>query len=193
MCEKGHHVCDACHTKNGLEAIKNICMNTAEVDLIRLLEQIRQHPSVPLNGPEHHALVPGIILATYKNITGDIPSSTIEKGIKRGSSVAGGYCAFMGICGAAVGVGIAFSLILDANPLEPEKRKIVQSATQAVLAEIARLSAARCCQRDSWIALKKAASLSEIYLPVPLQTSGNLVCMQKQQNKECLGKACPLY
>lgn len=161
--------------------------------MIRLLAQIRQHPSIPINGPEHHALVPGIILTTYQNITGDISASTIETGIERGRSVAGGYCAFMGICGAAVGVGIAFSLILDANPLEPEKRKVVQSTTQTVLAKIAKLRAARCCQRDSWIALKKAAALSEVYLPVPLHAKSDLVCIQKEQNKECLGRGCPLY
>ncbi|MDY6972684.1 MAG: DUF5714 domain-containing protein [Thermodesulfobacteriota bacterium] len=193
MCEKGHHVCDACHAEDGFKVIRHICTNTAETDMIRLLEQIRQHPSIPVNGPEHHALVPGIILATYRNITGDISASTIETGIERGRSVAGGYCAFMGICGAAVGVGIAFSLILDANPLEPEKRKVVQSTTQTVLAEIAKLRAARCCQRDSWIALKKAASLSEVYLPVSFHAESDLVCMQKQQNEECLGRGCPLY
>ncbi|MDY6853951.1 MAG: DUF5714 domain-containing protein [Thermodesulfobacteriota bacterium] len=193
MCEKGHHVCDACHAEDGLKVIRHICTNTAETDMIRLLAQIRQHPSIPINGPEHHALVPGIILTTYQNITGDISASTIETGIERGRSVAGGYCAFMGICGAAVGVGIAFSLILDANPLEPEKRKVVQSTTQTVLAKIAKLRAARCCQRDSWIALKKAAALSEVYLPVPLHAKSDLVCIQKEQNKECLGRGCPLY
>jgi hypothetical protein len=193
MCEKGHHVCDACHGENGIEVIKHICMNTAETDMIRLFEQIRQHPSIPVNGPEHHALVPGVILATYRNLSHDIPSSIIETGIRRGSSVAGGHCAFMGVCGGAVGVGIAFSRILDANPLTPEKRKIVQSATQAVLADIARFRAARCCQRDSWIALKKAAELSKVYLSAPLQAEHNLICLQKQKNQECLGEGCPLW
>ncbi len=192
-CEKGHFVCDACHAENGLKLIRHICTHTAETDMIRLLDQIRRHPSVPVNGPEHHALVPGIILATYRNITGDLAEAAIETGIQRGSSVAGGYCAFMGVCGAAVGVGIAFSLILDANPLLPEKRKIVQSVTQKTLADIARLRAARCCQRDSWLALKSAAALSVKYLPAPLRAEEKLVCAQQQLNKECLGRGCPLF
>jgi LSD1 subclass zinc finger protein len=192
VCENGHFVCDACHSQDALEVIEHICLETTETDMLRLLQEIREHPTVPVHGPEHHALVPGIILATYKNLGGAISPSTIQTGIQRGSQVAGGYCAFMGVCGAAVGVGTAFSLILDANPLKPEERKAVQSATNEVLAEIAALRAARCCQRDSWIALKKAAELSQTLLPIPLHAEAPLVCRQQAKNAECMGADCPL-
>jgi hypothetical protein len=92
-----------------------------------------------------------------------------------------------------LGVGTAFSLILEANPLNPELRKTVQGSTQAVLAEIAALKAARCCQRDSWIALKKAAELSQTHLPIALCADHPLLCRQKEINKECFGKECPLF
>jgi len=191
-CEKGHFVCDACHEEDGLEIIRRICLHTQETDMLRLFEQIRSHPAIPVNGPEHHALVPGIILATYRNLGGKISAAALETGIKRGSSVAGGYCAFMGICGAAVGVGTAFSLILDANPLKAEERKKVQQAVQGVLEEIAALRAARCCQRDCWIALKKTARLSAEILPVTLKAEGDISCGQQHQNHECQGEECPL-
>lgn len=193
LCNQGHYVCDDCHMEDGLKIISHICATTQETDMICLFRQIRRHPSFPVHGLEHHALVPGVILATYRNLGGDIPASSIQRGIQRGSTVAGGYCAFMGICGAAVGVGIAFSQILDATPIKPKERKTVQDITHEVLGEIARFRAARCCQRDAWLALKKAADLSLQYLPVPLQAKGDLVCTQKNQNKECLGKGCPLY
>ena len=192
-CENGHYVCDACHVEDGLKVIQHICASTDETDMIRLLAIIRKHPAIPVHGPEHHALVPGIILAAYRNLGGDIPDSVIEAGIKRGATVAGGSCAFMGICGAAEGVGIAFSLILEANPLCPEKRSIVQHVTQSVLYEISKLKAARCCQRDTWIALKKAAALSRKYLPVPLKSDAEMNCEQQHQNKECMGQGCPLF
>jgi len=192
LCEEGHFVCDTCHLKDGLMAMEHICLETKETDMLSLLEEIRRHPAIPVHGPEHHALVPGIILATFRNLGGDIPPSIITEGIKRGSTIAGGHCAFMGVCGAAVGVGISFSLILDANPLKPSERKTVQTATQAVLAEIAKLKAARCCQRDSWIALKKAAELSSTILPITLLANASVVCRQQKNNKECLGSDCPL-
>ncbi|MDY6953929.1 MAG: DUF5714 domain-containing protein, partial [Thermodesulfobacteriota bacterium] len=192
LCEKGHFVCDTCHLKDGLKAIERICLQTEETDMLALLEAIRRHPAIPVHGPEHHALVPGIVLATFRNLGGDIGPSVIAEGIKRGSTIAGGHCAFMGVCGAAVGVGISFSLILDANPLKPSERKTVQTVTQTVLAEIAKLKAARCCQRDSWIALKKAAELSETVLPIALKANSPVVCRQRKTNKECLGSDCPL-
>ncbi len=193
MCQKGHFVCDTCHTGEAIDIINQICANTNETDMIALLKHIRNHPRIPVHGPEHHAIVPGIILSTYRNLGGKISKSTIQTGIRRGNTVSGGHCAFMGACGAAIGVGIAFSLILKATPLTPKERKIVQTVVQITLKEIAKFKAARCCQRDSWIALKKAAELSERYLELSLKADDLLECMQKDINKECLGKGCPLY
>jgi hypothetical protein len=175
-----------------LEVIERICLGTNEIDMIALLEEIRKHPVLPMHGPEHHALVPGIILSTYRNLGGKITDSTIQTGIRRGSQVTGGYCAFMGACGAALGVGVAFSLILDANPLKADARKSVQTATQQVLAEIAVLRAPRCCQRDSWIALRKAADLSKVLFPLKLHAVASLRCLQSGENAECVGEDCPL-
>ncbi len=193
MCQKGHFVCDSCHTGEAFEVINQVCINTNETDMISLLKRIRSHPRIPVHGPEHHAIVPGIILSTYRNLGGEISTSVIQTGIRRGKTVSGGHCAFMGACGAAIGVGIAFSLILEATPLTPKERKIVQNVTQITLKDIARFKAARCCQRDSWIALKKAAELSEKYLNIQLKAEDRIECNQKEINKECLGKGCPLY
>jgi hypothetical protein len=99
----------------------------------------------------------------------------------------------MGVCGGAIGVGIAFSLILDANPLKASERSAVQGVTQAVLSQIAKLKAARCCQRDGYIALAAAAEISKSLLPVALKADYKLVCKQMPLNKECLGKECPLH
>ena len=193
ICENGHYVCDECHKGDAKEIIESICLNTKETDMIKLLEVIRSHPRIPMHGPEHHAIVPGIILATYRNLGGEIDELSIQTGIDRGNTVTGGYCAFMGACGAAIGVGIAFSIILGATPLTPKERKISQNATLEALKEIARFKAARCCQRDSYLALKKAAEISERYLPIGLKAEYKLSCEQKELNRECIGKACPLY
>jgi 7,8-dihydro-6-hydroxymethylpterin dimethyltransferase len=192
-CEQGHHVCDACHSKEALPVIEHLCLSTRKTDMIELFEEIRRHPAIPVHGPEHHIMVPGIILATYRNLGGNMSMETVAAGISRGATVPGGYCGFMGICGAAVGVGIAFSLILEANPIKPVERKIVQSVTAAVLADIAVHEAARCCQRDAWIALKKAAVLSETVLPIPLKADNDLVCSQQGKIKECIRQDCPLW
>jgi len=191
-CENGHFVCDNCHSKNAVEVMLHILINSVETDMLALLAEIRKHPSIPIHGPEHHALVPGIILTAYRNSGGDVDEEHIERAVRRGSRVAGGNCAFNGVCGAAEGAGIGFSVILDANPLKARERQIVQTVSQNVLEEIAGIKAPRCCQRECWIALTCAARLSLQFLPLPLGADSAIECTQKKENTECVGKLCPV-
>ncbi len=161
--------------------------------MLALLKAIRKHKSIPIHGPEHHAMVPGIILGTYKNLGGNIPEETVITGIERGSLVPGGACGFMGSCGAAIGVGIAFSIILEANPLTPRSRKQVQTVVADILQKIGRLKAARCCQRESYTSLVEAANVSKSILPIELKALDKFPCEQYALNKECIRRACTLF
>ncbi|MCX5865359.1 MAG: DUF5714 domain-containing protein [Deltaproteobacteria bacterium] len=193
VCVEGHYICDACHQQDGLSAIRLLCAETKEQDMLVLLDTIRRHPAIPLHGPEHHAMVPGIILATYRNLGGAISREAILAGIERGSKVPGGVCGFWGNCGAAAGVGIAFSVLLAATPLTPKARQQVQEITSRVLGEIALTQGARCCQRETVTALREAALLSQRLLPVSLLAEADFVCQQFASNRECIGGQCPLW
>ncbi len=193
VCEQGHFVCDNCHSVDALQVIERLALATTETDLLNLFEKIRSHPSIPANGPEYHALVPAVILATYRNSGGQLADEDLLAGLQRGSQVAGGSCAFWGVCGAAAGVGIAFSLILKANSLDGPARQAVQHASQQVLAEISALPFARCCRRDCWLALRQAAKLSATLLPLVLKAEGVFVCNQTGINRECAGALCPWF
>jgi MoaA/NifB/PqqE/SkfB family radical SAM enzyme/SAM-dependent methyltransferase len=193
LCVEGHYICDSCHQQDGLSAIRLLCAETQEQDMLVLLETIRRHPAIPLHGPEHHAMVPGIILATYRNLGGDISREAILSGIERGSKVPGGVCGFWGNCGAAVGVGIAFSVLLEATPLTPKARQQVQEITSRVLGEIAQTQGARCCQRETVTALREAALLSRRFLPVSLLAEADFACKQFSANRECIGERCFLW
>ncbi|MFH7319660.1 DUF5714 domain-containing protein [Desulfurivibrio sp. D14AmB] len=192
VCGQGHYICDDCHQRDGLSAIRVICGETEEQDMLALLAKIRRHPAIPMHGPEHHALVPGVILATYRNRGGELERESIFTGIERGSRVPGGVCGFWGNCGAAAGVGIAFSILLAATPLTPEPRRQVQEITARVLGAVARISGARCCQREAWVALEEAAAISRELLPVPLLAAAKFKCEQAAANKQCIGRRCPL-
>ncbi|MBO8091759.1 MAG: methyltransferase domain-containing protein [Prosthecochloris sp.] len=193
ICREGHYVCDSCHADDAVDVIRHICLTTGETDMLKLFEHIRSHPAINMHGPEYHAMVPGIILATYRNLGGDIIDMNIESGINRGTSITGGACGFMGICGAAAGAGTAFSIMLKANPLKAEERKTAQQVTADILRRIAQLSAARCCQRDCWIALKTSAELSSRLLDIPLKAEHTIICTQKKLNNECPGDLCPVF
>ena len=192
-CEKKHFVCDDCHQQDGLEVIRQICSGSDEKDMIALLKKIRGHHAINMHGPEHHAMVPGIILATYKARGGNITSEDIQTGINRGSKVPGGVCGFWGSCGAAIGAGIAFSVIFEATPLTPKKRQQVQVVCSRILTKIAALAGARCCQRETILTLSEVAKLSRDILPVSLKADEKLACQQYLQNRECIRKQCPLW
>ncbi len=192
-CEQDHFVCDDCHRENGLEVIKTICRETKERDLITLLELIRSHPAIPMHGPEHHAIIPGIILACYRNSGGDITKEAILTGINRGGDIPGGVCGFWGACGAAIGAGIAVSTIYAATPLTPAPRQTAQAFSAKILKIISEYKGGRCCQRETWLALSETARLSAEMLSVPMEAMGALRCSQYTQNKECIRKQCPLW
>ena len=193
VCRSGHFVCDKCHAHDALSIVREVCLNSGETDMAALMAKVRNHPAFPMHGPEHHAMVPAIILAAYRNTTGRLGRDQILTGMERGSAIAGGSCAFLGICGAAMGVGIAFSIIVRGDPYKAAERQKVQQATAEVLKAIGQHEAARCCQRDCWIALTEAARLSERYLGVRLRAEARPACLQSEKNQECLGAACPLY
>ncbi|MCI5166631.1 MAG: methyltransferase domain-containing protein, partial [Candidatus Electrothrix sp. GM3_4] len=193
VCTAGHYVCDSCHQLEGLAIVRSVCLKSTEKDVIGLMNRIRNHPSMPMHGPEHHALVPGVILAAYRNNGGAISRDIIATGIDRGSNVPGGACGFWGCCGAAIGAGIAASLILEATPLKADERQHSLAFTAAILTEIAGMNAGRCCQRDSWLALAHASRLSEKFFGTTFPAETVIHCSQYEQNRECIRKRCPLW
>jgi len=192
-CKEGHFVCDACHSKEALVVIEHICATSKECDMLKLFKQIREHPSIPKHGPEHHAMVPAIIVTAYKNSGGKLPENALKTALSRGSSIMGGACGFLGICGAASGVGIGFAILLEASPVAKKSRSVAQKVTHAVLGKIAEYEAARCCYREVWTALTLASQLSEKFLHVRLLAEVEVKCDQKKFNQYCYGKECPIF
>jgi 7,8-dihydro-6-hydroxymethylpterin dimethyltransferase len=192
-CSAGHFVCNDCHQENGLAVIKAICTSTQEKDLIALLTLIRSHPAIPMHGPEHHAMIPGILLACYRNCGGQISSKEILTAISRGSDVPGGVCGFWGACGAAIGIGIGVATIFAATPLTAGPRQLAQEFSGRILLALAGRKGGRCCQRETYVALSETARLSQEMLSLPLRAEAEIHCDQYLRNKECIRKQCPLW
>ncbi len=193
LCAEGHFVCDACHQEDAISVIKRVCLHSDERDMSALMRQIRSTPGFPMHGPEHHSMVPAVILTVYRNITGRLRDEQILTAIERGETLAGGACAFLGVCGAASGAGIALSIVLEADPYKSQERQDVQRFTAEILRAVARYRAARCCQRDCWTALKEVSNLSEEYFGVYLPAEEDIECGQHKKNRECIGAECPLW
>jgi Family of unknown function (DUF5714) len=191
-CEKNHHVCDHCYKDYSSGVIEALCLESTETDMLEMLKRLRRHPIIRVNGTEHHSLVPGIIIAAYRNNGGSVDSDLISTAVQRGSSIMGGSCAYTGICGSASGVGIAFSLLLQADPYKAKERQTIQLLMRQVMGAVSNYQAPRCCQRESWLSLKKAAELSLEYLPIELTADAVIGCQQLHLNEECIGRECPI-
>ncbi len=191
-CANGHFVCDDCHRADAVDIIRSVCLQSSESDPVALMRTIRSHSSFHIHGPEHHVLVPAVILTALKNSGHRVAEHQIITAIQRGQTINGGACAFLGACGAAIGVGIAISLLIGATPYDGVKRQTVQRVTQKILGRIASYKAPRCCQRDSWLALKEASKQIEALTGETLMVN-RFKCGQMSENKECIQDQCPLW
>ena len=161
--------------------------------MLKLFKRIRSHPSIPKHGPEHHAMVPAIIVTCYNNSGGVVAENALKTALSRGSGIIGGSCGFLGMCGAASGVGIGFAVIFQSSPITTTSRARAQQVTHAVLGEIAKYEAARCCNREVWTALSTASKLSETFFHIKLEALTDFTCDQKKFNQYCYGKLCPIF
>ena len=192
-CEQGHFVCDSCHTGDTLELIEHLCQSSTTTDAIALFSSIRQHPTMPIHGPQYHALVPGVLLACLRNAGHPVTDEQLHVAIGRGGDINGGSCGFWGVCGAAIGIGIGFSVLLEATPVKADERQTAQRIVHQVLDEIASYQAARCCQRDCWIALRTGMRFAAERWNLEIEKIEPFACTQMARNQECLGMECPLW
>lgn len=123
MCVDGHHVCDRCHSLSANDIILKTCINTQERDPVKLAVELMRNHAVNMHGPEHHYLVPAVLLTCYYNTLGDPESKGkgLRKARGRAEKVPGGFCGFQGCCGAGVGTGIFFSVMTGATPYSVEE------------------------------------------------------------------------
>ncbi len=154
-----------------------------------------ENPNVKMHGPEHHFLVPAVLLSAYYNNKKDYDekATKIRMAKKRATQILGGFCGFYGDCGAAVGAGVFISLITDATLLSIAEWKLANLATAKSLFAIANHGGPRCCKRNTYLALMEAVDFLKENLGVTLEVKKGLECEFYDLNRECLGQKCPFH
>ena len=191
-CGDGHFVCDECHSSGGA-AVLDYLLNSSERDPMVLFLQVCQLDGVHLHGPEHHSMVPCVLLTAYRNCGGKLDLQTaLPEGWKRGQKLVGGACGFLGVCGAASGAGIFASIVSGATPLTPRQWSIPQKLTAACLEAMTKIGGPRCCKRTGRIAIECAAQFSGKEFGVPLPCS-QPKCDYSGRNRECIRRRCPFF
>lgn len=191
-CVDGHFVCDACHSASQND-VKWFLLHTNEKNPIKILFHVFEMQKVHMHGPEHHSIVPGVLLAAFRNNGGKIDlDGALELAFERGSQVPGGFCGYWGTCGSAVGAGIYASIVLDGSPLKKETWHIPQMLTGKCLEAIAAVGGPRCCKRVSRLATEVAVEWTKEFLGITMPIS-RPPCTFFRQNRECLYDNCPFF
>jgi len=191
-CPEGHYICDTCHSRQALDVLREVLQSTTSTNPLEILEKIMSHPSVPMHGPEHHAIVPAIIVASVENSGYPVPEGAVETAIERGSKVPGGWCGFFGACGAAVGVGVAVSVLTEATPLTGKTRSLAIEATSLALKGMLD-DGPRCCKRASRKAIESAMDFLERRRDIKLAGYDDIACQYVERNRECIREECAYF
>lgn len=105
FCLDGHYVCDACHRKDILGLVEQICIESTVNDPVTLALCIFDLKKLHMHGPEYHRIVPAVLVAAYGNGVNEKDVSAIKEAIERRKAIPGGIYGTHGACGACIGVG----------------------------------------------------------------------------------------
>lgn len=194
-CPEGHFVCDDCHRNDALGMIETITVNSKTINPIKMAQEIMSLPSVHVHGPEHHSLVPAVLLASVRNLGLKIEASQITEAIRRSAQVPGGICGNWGTCGAGIGSGIGFSVLRGLTPLIKEGWGETNREVGEVLQRIGAYGGPRCCKRSTYSALLAAVEILERdgVVKFPAEVHSLPVCKDFWRNEQCLKEQCPYY
>jgi hypothetical protein len=195
-CIDSHFVCDACHALSANDLIERFTIDSSAKDPLAMALTLMKSQSLKMHGPEHHFLIPAVLLSAFYNTT-DEPrekEKKIKLARKRAEKVLGGFCGFYGDCGAAVGTGIFLSVITNATPLSQKEWRLSNLITAKSLFTIANAGGPRCCKRNSFLAIEEAASFLKEQFGVEVDSGiRELRCQFHPLNKECIREECRYY
>ncbi len=189
-CPKGHYICDNCHSLDILGKVEQLLAASNEADPVALAQTIFELPGLNMHGTEYHSIVPAILVSAWQNSKGQKDISRIKEAIKRGKDIKGGSCGLHGNCGAAVGSGIAVSVIEGATPLTKKERSAANRATGHALIEISRHGGPRCCKREAISSIKSFINVTHYFEDMKTK---RYICKQYRKNKDCIGLKCPWF
>ncbi|MEW6405666.1 MAG: DUF5714 domain-containing protein [Chloroflexota bacterium] len=192
-CQQGHYVCDRCHSISANELIEQICIRSESMHPLELADSLMNSPSIKMHGPEHHFLVPAVLLTAYYNQQQNSREKMkkIRMARQRAEHILGGFCGFYGACGAGIGTGIVVSLITDATPLSTESWGLANRMTAESLRCIGELGGPRCCKRGTYTALHAAKGFLQQNLSIQFDIPDAITCDYSEMNRECTALDCP--
>lgn len=162
-----------------------------------LLFSLLESPYLPMHCPQHHYLIPAVMLTA----TGRIQDKPLEKlrddlteAMMRAKNVLPAFCGLYGSCGTAVGLGIYTSILLDSDQYSVQSWALANRIVGECLLKIAEVDGPRCCKRNSYMALQVGQEFSKEALGIDLGTREDIQWTFYAKNaSECKKQECPFY
>ena len=178
--------------------IKKICMDGFETRMqpVELMEKAWENESFPMHCPEHHYLVPAVLLAAYRGLRGDEPGvleRDLELAQERAKNLLAGFCGWYGACGATVGSGVFLSLLTDTSPYSVKTWAQANMLTAKCLEQIAQLGGPRCCKRVCYTSVLTTTQFMKEQFGMDIGSLPKPTCSYSQRNDECRKALCPYY
>ncbi|KUO41887.1 MAG: hypothetical protein APU95_03995 [Hadesarchaea archaeon YNP_N21] len=157
-CEQNHFICETCRLATAQEIIERIGISAREADPIEIANKLMVHPAIPVYGIEHHSITAVALFRAVKNLKGEkVEKKDIKKLLALTQKIPYGSCGFLGVCGAAAGVGAALSALLKASYMSDRERTLAMNCASEANIEIAEEGGPRCCIESVYIALDVAS------------------------------------
>lgn len=193
LCEESHYVCADCCAKEVMNNIREIIPDIKQKNPVDIGEYIMAKCGI--SGHTPHTIATVSFLMAVKNLTGKLTDEDVQEGLKRSYEIPPGWCGYFGACGAGIGIGVAFSIVLGATPSSDKERSVANYATACCLKKIAQLGGPCCCIGSVRAALKESVILAEKYLGLkfPPQTRSMKRCWASRLQPSCKKNKCMFY
>lgn len=161
---------------------------------IEIVKNIMHKEFINMHGPEHHFLDGASFLVAYRNCNGKIDLNNALAQLKeRAIKMPGAMCGYWGICGSTASIGAALSIIHQTGPLsDNDFYKEHMEYTSSVIDMMSKLGGPRCCKRNAFLSLSKAANFVERKYNINMKLE-NTLCEFSSWNKQCIKEKCPYF
>jgi hypothetical protein len=195
VCEAEHFICESCRLANAQEIIEKVGLTAPGSDPIRIADRMMKHPAVPTYGIEHHCISAVAMFKAVRNAKGEkVGKKDIKKLTTLTQKLPYGSCGFMGVCGAAAGVGAAFSVLLGASYMKDRERTLAMEAASRANLAIAKEGGPRCCAASVYTALEEGSKMVKEVFGVDLKPELPLnACEFVAKAEDCRRERCRFY
>lgn len=177
------------------EYIKEECLKFKGEDPIALAVKIMNSDYINMHGPEHHFIVPAVLLTCVYN------HKKSENNLKAGLDLAEiraeketpRKCEFSkGTCGAAIGSGMFLNMLTDRTADMEDEWALDKELSGRAIKAILDHPGPRCCKRDTYLTIHESVKFLKEKFEIDLPDS-EAKCTFSLRNESCGHEECVFY